>query len=172
DASRALEPASPRAAAAVSTFVASPTPPDPSPLSARQQWILDLRWDRGDVWLLGVRALDLPTPRVTPRAMGRFALELYEGQALLERVRFDFPLMAAPEAHGAPSLGAHLRTRIGVVFPATSRGTRFELLDRAIGHRWSIPWPPPQSRDLQKADADGRPPPPPDLAQVRLPVAR
>jgi hypothetical protein len=79
--------------------------------------------------------------------MGRFALELFEGNALIERVRFDFPLLGAPEALDAgltpaPSLTQKLRTRIGVVFPATLRGTRLELLDRATGRRWSIPWPP------------------------------
>ena len=30
--------------------------------------------------------------------MGRFALELYEGPTLIERVRFDFPMLGGPEA--------------------------------------------------------------------------
>ena len=38
-----------------------------------------------------------PRPRETPRAMGRFALELFEGPALIERVRFDFPLLGPPD---------------------------------------------------------------------------
>jgi hypothetical protein len=146
DASRALDAGRLTPPASVTTI--APTPPDPEPLVERSQWVFDLRWDRGDVWLLDVRSIDLPAAQPTPRVMGRFALELFEGSALIERVRFDFPLLGAPEVLDggqafAPSLTQKLRTRIGVVFPATSRGTRLELLDRATGHRWSIPWPPP-----------------------------
>jgi hypothetical protein len=132
----------------------SPIPPDPAPLAAKTQWVFDLRWDRGDPWLLGVRKVELDAPRATPRAMGRFALELFEGPTLIERVRFDFPLLGVPEttdagagavgsAAAAPSLTQKLRTRVGVFFPATARGTRLELWDRATGRRWSLPWPEP-----------------------------
>ena len=121
----------------------APTPPDPPPLIERLEWVFDLRWERGDVWLLGIHALDGQSPRPTARAMGRFALELFEGRALIERVRFDFPLLGAPEPDASISLTHNLRTRIGVVFPATSRGTRLELVDRATNHRWLLPWPPP-----------------------------
>jgi hypothetical protein len=120
----------------------TPTLPDPPPIVDRAQWVFDLRWDRGDVWLLGVRAMDLPSPQATPRAMGRFALELFEGPALIERVRFDFPLLGVPEPDGGVSLAAKLRTRIGVVFPRSLRGARLELWDRATNRRWSLPWPP------------------------------
>jgi hypothetical protein len=119
------------------------TPPDPPPLVERAQWVFDLRWDRGDVWLLGLHPLELAEPQATPRVIGRFALELFEGPTLLERVRFDFPLLGPPEENDASlSFGGKLRTRIGVVFPATKRGTRLELWDRATGRRWSLPWPP------------------------------
>jgi hypothetical protein len=123
------------------------TPPDPPPLVERSQWLFDLRWDKGEVFLLGTQPMELPAPRETPRAMGRFALELYEGPALLERVRFDFPLLGAVDPgdggwDSAPQLTRKLRTRIGVVFPATSRGTRLELWDRATNRRWALPWPP------------------------------
>jgi hypothetical protein len=103
--------------------------------------VLDLKWDRGDVWLIAVHPLELAAPQPTPRVMGRFAIELYEGATLLERVRFDFPLMGAPELDGGISLVAKLRTRIGVVFPASKRGTRLEMTDRATGRRWALPWP-------------------------------
>jgi len=124
----------------------APTPPDPAPLVVQSQWVLDLRWDRGDVWLLGVRKIALPAPQPTPRVMGRFALELFEGPTLIERVRFDFPLLGVPDVPDSgirrtPSLTDKLRTRIGVVFPATERGTRLELVDRATGRRWPVPWP-------------------------------
>jgi hypothetical protein len=135
-----------------SDMVVTSTPADPEPLVERHQWVFDLRWDRGDVFLVGVRPLDLPAPQATPRVMGRFALELFEGAALFERVRFDFPLLGAVDPGDGgwgspPSLTQKLRTRIGVVFPATRRGTRLELVDRATNRRWSVPWPPDEALD-------------------------
>jgi hypothetical protein len=145
DVTRALDAgASPGAAPDIAM---TKTPPDPAPLVERSQWVLDLRWDRGDVWLLGLHPLELPQPQATPRAMGRFALELFEGPTLIERVRFDFPLLGAPEPDASLSFSSKLRTRIGVVFPATKRGTRLELWDRATGRRWSLPWPPQATGD-------------------------
>jgi hypothetical protein len=78
--------------------------------------------------------------------MGRFAIELFEGPTLIERVRFDFPLLGAGEDpdggwRAPPQIERKLTTRIGVVFPATNRGTRLELWDRATNRRWSLPWP-------------------------------
>lgn len=122
-------------------IVITKTPPDPPAFVERTQWVFDLRWDRGDVWLVGVHALELTSPQATPRVMGRFALELFEGPTLIERARFDFPLLGAPEPDSGPSLAAKLRTRIGVMFPATTRGTRLDLVDRASGRRWALPWP-------------------------------
>jgi hypothetical protein len=140
DVARALDASAPRA---LPDVVITRTPPDPAPLVERSQWVFDLRWDRGEVWLLAVHSLELAEPQATPRVMGRFALELFEGPTLLERVRFDFPLLGAPEdADASTSFGGKLRTRIGVVFPAARSGTRLELWDRATGHRWSLPWPP------------------------------
>lgn len=140
DASRVFDAGAPPAAPP-DDLVVTRTPPDPPPLVETSQWVFDLRWDRGDVWLLGVHALELPAPRATPRAMGRFALELFEGPTLIERVRFDFPLLGAPDEEGGISLTRRLRTRIGVLFPATRRGTRLELWDRATNRRWALPWP-------------------------------
>lgn len=117
-------------------------PPDPQPLVEKKQWVFDLRWDRGEVFLLGVHALELPAPQATPRALGRFAMELYEGATLVERVRFDFPMLGASESDGGIRFAPRLTTRIGVMFPATKRGTKLELWDRSNGQRWTLPWPP------------------------------
>ncbi|HEY3819653.1 MAG TPA: hypothetical protein VGL81_20935 [Polyangiaceae bacterium] len=138
DVTKALDAGAP---GALPDITITKTPPDPTPLVERSQWVLDLRWDRGDVWLLGTHALELAQAQATPRAMGRFALELFEGPTLIERVRFDFPLLGPPEPDASTSFSSKLRTRIGVVFPATKRGTRLELWDRATGRRWSLPWP-------------------------------
>jgi len=159
DVSRVLDSGLPPAPS--TDVVLTPTPADPQPLVERHQWVFDLRWDRGDVWLLGVRSLELPAPQTTPRVMGRFALELFEGAALVERVRFDFPLLGGPDAidaglAAAPSFGQKLRTRIGVIFPATRRGARLELVDRATNRRWSVPWPPDESSDAGARDGGAR----------------
>jgi hypothetical protein len=141
DVGRALDAGALRPA--IGDIAMTRTPPDPAPLVSQSQWVFDLRWDRGDVWLLGVHPLELPAPQATPRVMGRFAVELFEGPTLVERARFDFPLLGVPEAADASvSVASKLRTRIGVVFPASKRGTRLELWDRATGRRWSLPWPP------------------------------
>jgi len=115
---------------------------DPPPLTEKSQWVFDLRWDRGDVFLLGVNKVEMPQPMTTPRVMGRFALELSERGRLIERARFDFPGMAVPDADGGVQLLPKMRTRIGVFFPATSRGDKLELVDRLTAQRWSLPWPP------------------------------
>jgi hypothetical protein len=140
DVSRALD-ATPPPGSVVDVAIA-PTLPDPPPLVERAQWVFDLRWERGQVWLLGVHGLQLAAPQATPRAMGRFAVELFEGRTLVERVRFDFPLLGYSEPDADVSLTKKLVTRIGVVFPASKRGTRLELWDRATNRRWSLPWPP------------------------------
>jgi hypothetical protein len=126
--------------------------PYPPPLVEQRQWLYDLRYDKGEIYLLAVHGQELQAPRKTPRAMGRFALELYTGPTLLERVRFDFPGLGAGEPmredggrqplHGGPlSFTAKLTTRIGVLLPATTRGTSLVLWDRATNLRRPLPWP-------------------------------
>jgi len=122
------------------------------------QWVFDLRWERGDVYLVQVRKVDAGAVQPTPRVMGRFALELYEGPTLIERVRFDFPMLGAEEARDAgsktpPRFEPKLKTRIGVIFPATPRGTRLELWDRAQDRRWPLPWPPKEGIFGETSDA-------------------
>jgi hypothetical protein len=139
--------AGPNDAARESGSSISRTPPDPPPMTEREQWVFDLRWDRGEVFLVAIHKIDMGAPHVTPRVMGRFAIELFEGPTLIERVRFDFPMLGAPEAsdgglRAAPKFEPKLKTRIGVLFPATKRGTKLELWDRAKDQRWPLPWPP------------------------------
>ena len=154
DASRALD-AGPLPAVDIAI---TKTPPDPPALVERSQWVFDLRWDKGDVYLLGIHPLELPAPQATPRVMGRFAMELFEGPTLIERARFDFPLMGAVEPEGGVSFSAKLNTRIGVVFPASKRGTKLELVDRASGRRWALPWPVETSSVPSDAAGSSAPP--------------
>ena len=118
---------------------------DPPPLTSKDQWVFDLRWDSGDVYLVEVHKVEMPAPMTTPRAMGRFAIELTEHGNLDERTRFDFPGLAVPDVEGGIRMNAKLKTRIGVFFPVTSRGDKLELVDRSNGQHWALPWPPPQT---------------------------
>jgi len=129
----------------------SKIPPDPPPMRAQAKWLFDLRYDRGEPHLVSARRVELAQPEESARVFGRFALELFEGPTLIERVRFDFPLLAVPEADAGfmapPKIEPKLRTRIGVFFPVTPRGTRLQLWDRATDRRWDLPWPPQPGSD-------------------------
>jgi hypothetical protein len=132
----------PAPSAAPSADAAPYVAPDPPPLVSKDQWVFDLRWDKGEVFLVAVHPFSLPAPQATPRALGRFALELWEGRTLVERVRFDFPFLGVPEPDGGIRFSKSLTTRIGVMFPQTKRGTLLELVDRSTGQRYRLPWPP------------------------------
>jgi hypothetical protein len=124
--------------------------PDPEPLSLREQWQYALLYQGGDVTVEHIEKRISPKPVTTVRHMGRFALELWIGHELVDRARFDFPLIAAEETpgngrrplHDAPSLGPHAIARMSVLLPASPRATRLVLVDRASGKSQDLPWPP------------------------------
>jgi hypothetical protein len=122
--------------------------PDPAPLVTRHQWVVDLGYQAGTVVFGGARRVQLARPSGTPRAMGRFALELFIGKELIDRVRFDFPLLGADDFadtprrwDSPPSFELYLSTRAAVMFPHSERATRAVLVDRATGNVWALPWP-------------------------------
>jgi hypothetical protein len=122
--------------------------PDPPPLVTRHQWIVDLGYRGGTVVFGGARRVELGKPAGTPRAMGRFALELFIGKELIDRVRFDFPLLGADDYadtprrwDSPPSFERYLSTRAAVILPHSERATRAVLVDRATGNVWALPWP-------------------------------
>jgi hypothetical protein len=122
--------------------------PDPAPLVTRNQWVVDLGYRGGSIVFGGARRVVLAKPTGTPRAMGRFALELFIGKELIDRVRFDFPLLGADDFADAPrrwdspvSFEVGLSTRTAVVLPHSERATRAVLVDRATGNVWALPWP-------------------------------
>lgn len=122
--------------------------PDPPPLSSRSQWELDLAFDEGQVALRGAHSVVLDRPTATARSMGRFALELYVGPELVDRVRFDFPLLGAGEYaakrpwNAPPSFERHLHSNAKVRIPQSQRATMLILVDRAAREAWRVPWPP------------------------------
>jgi hypothetical protein len=126
------------------------TLPDPEPLIVARYWEYQVLYDRGRVSVRSVRPLRYDRPIATPRYVGRFAIELWIGHELVDRVRFDFPVIAADEVRTGPrrpleeppSLAAGAAVAQTVLVPASPRATRAELVDRATGSRQVLPWPP------------------------------
>jgi hypothetical protein len=124
--------------------------PDPDPLKVARQWEYEVIYDKGKLSIGRVRAMRFDKPVVTARQMGRFAIELWIGRELVDRVRFDFPLLAAEEPHPGPrrplkdppSIGAGARVSRTLLVPASPRATRAVLVDRATGETTALPWPP------------------------------
>jgi hypothetical protein len=122
---------------------------DPPPITSENQWLLSLRYDGGRIIVVGARKVRLPQARSTPRNIGRFAAELLSGPAVIERLRFNFPLIGADESVGVTknyNSPPRFETRAVVVqqimLPDTSRASRARLLDRATGRFMAIDWPP------------------------------
>ena len=86
----------------------------------------------------------------TARRFGRFAFELWLGRELVDRVRFDFPLLAtetpAPASprpiHDTPRFAPGARVSVMLRVPASERATRASILDRATGEVIDVTWPP------------------------------
>ncbi len=135
--------------------------PDPSPLSAKRLHRMVIKWDKNAPALRDVNVVDLSKSQVSERWAGRFALELFERGVLIERVRFNFPMLGAELREGgksvATSIDANVATTAEVSFPAVDRGDKLELRDRATGRRWSLAWPPrPEEPAAIRPDAKAK----------------
>lgn len=131
-----------------------PTPsnlPDPTPLRQAEQVEYELELKDGQVRVVSVKEIVLPQPIVTPRLMGRYAIELSIGKELIERLRFDFPGTAADEptlgakkALYAPlTLGERAIARVTLRVPQSPRARRAVLVDRAKETAIELEWPLP-----------------------------
>ncbi len=126
----------------------SSDPPDPLPLRQTEQYEYTFHYDHGAIELAGVRPVLYPKPIVTARRMGRFAVELWIGHELVDRVRFDFPLLAADEPKAGPRpLGEKPGMQGGsftttVLVPAARRARTARLVDRALRTQAELVWPP------------------------------
>lgn len=141
--------------------------PDPPALSDRRQYVYEVAYDRGTISVSSPAFECLDRPRVTARRIGRFAFELWLGRELIERVRFDFPLLASeePRREGkqaireTPSFAAGARVSVTLSIPASERANRAQLLDRATGETIEVPWPPaaPAGTDPSRCGAPRAP---------------
>ncbi len=136
--------------------------PDPEPLRQADQYEYVVVYERGSLRVASVRRVTYPNPVVTARRMGRYAIELWIGQELIDRVRFDFPLTAAdePRAGGPeplnapqPNLGGGVTASQKLLVPAAERARRAVLVDRATNARTELPWPPDRSAGKPAAEA-------------------
>lgn len=141
--------------------------PDPPALAERRQWEMVVVHDQGKVRVERTTLKVFPRPVPTARRMGRWAIELWIGRELIDRVRFDFPLLGAEEPAGPrrplkepPSLAAGATVERTVLVPDSTRATRAILVDRATSEVLELPWPPggaPSPAPPPKKPAD--PPP-------------
>lgn len=142
--------------------------PDPPAQASPKQWVFDVSVRRGRVSLERARSVTLDAAVPTPRLMGRFAIELSRRGALLERVRFNAPLLGDDDGReprrpfARPTFGdvtTHLRVQLADVPGAT----QVALVDRAAGELERFRWPPEPDGKLVAIP----PPPPPSDAGLR-----
>jgi hypothetical protein len=111
----------------------------------------ELELKDGKVSALSVKPVKLAEPIVTPRRMGRYAIELSIGHELIERLRFDFPGTAADEPqlgskkklYAPLTLGEHAIAHVKLLVPQSPRVRRAALIDRAANSATELEWPLP-----------------------------
>jgi hypothetical protein len=105
--------------------------------------------------------------------LGRYAIELYVGSELLDRVRFNIPMAGdgAPGPSDRPNKHPFSRprfddvtTRLRAQMADNPRGAHLALVDRATEHVDRFEWPPAADGTLtplraEKTKADAGPPP-------------
>jgi hypothetical protein len=122
---------------------------DPEPLLLDAQWEYRMAYETGQVRVTSVRRKRFQQPIATARRYGRYAIELWIGRELVDRVRFDFPLVHS-ETPGGPqagsqtaiSLSAGAHSEQTVLVPASPRATRAVLVDSENGKVLKLAWPP------------------------------
>ena len=120
---------------------APPIPPDPTPLLCENVFVLHVQWNKGVLSIEGARREKLAKKGALTKHMGRFAVELYVGPTLLDRDRFDIPLLG-DDGPTSDAFGKGLVTTIDVRVPESDRPTRMEIWDRATDKRWIFAYPP------------------------------
>lgn len=114
--------------------------PDPLPTRTREQFRLELEFKGDKLNLISAKAVTLQDAAATPRRIGRFAAELWVGKELLERVRFEVPLLGADSADD--SLERGLDVSLSILVPNHPRATRLLLVDRKTQGATEYPFPP------------------------------
>jgi hypothetical protein len=120
--------------------------PDPTPTDTLAYYQLQLRHCDGEVHVVGAKKVTLERPTTLPSKMGRFAVELRIGRELLERARFDFPLLGAETNDPSMSAQAQFAPKADVSWTVAvaerERTNQAWVVDRLTGKRWDLDWPP------------------------------
>lgn len=122
--------------------------PDPPPQASKKQWLLKLAVREGKPRIQEAKLYEIPKPLATSRMMGRYAFELYVGKELLDRLRFNVPLLGEgpPEGHAKRALARprfdQVSVKLSIQIADQPRATRALLLDRATGEEQHFSWPP------------------------------
>jgi hypothetical protein len=123
-------------------------PPDPPGLASRKQWNFEIVSRGGKVTVERATPSLLDRPAETPRVIGRFALELYIGRELLDRVRFNVPLMGSETSSGnrnrlhRPRFEENVTARMTARLADNPRAAYLVLVDRETGDTQKLDWPP------------------------------
>lgn len=174
--SRAQPAATPPSASASTSVSAAPVDPrragfapDPPPLVTRRKWRYEILWHHGAVFAGTPVAVDKPRPTETPRTMGRFMVELWIGKEIVERVRFELPMLDGDAFTGEkkrpfgapPDLERKVTVKQVVEVPDSDRATMAFFVDRATGKRTRLFWPrtdaPPPPASASAAPAASSP---------------
>jgi hypothetical protein len=164
------------AAVAVSGIATADPPPegyapDPPVVASTKQWVFTINVKEGVVSLGDAKSATTKKAEGTARVMGRFAIELWCGKELLDRVRFNVPGMG----DGPRRTDDHrilkkprmdlITTHFNVRIADNPRTTNAKLIDRATGQETPIAWPPDApvidagTSDASSAPVDaGKPP--------------
>lgn len=119
--------------------------PDPAGVASTKQWTFEVLVRQGVPSLGVVKAATLAKPIATPRVLGRFAIEFWIGKELLDRVRFDVPLLDEPTRRKNRRVGTPeflVNTRLSVRMADSVRATSVVFVDRATGEAQAFAWPP------------------------------
>lgn len=119
-----------------------PDLPDPKPGRYEHFFDYELEFNQGNISVLSASPRTTQHPTFVDRRMGRFAFELFVGDHLLERVRFDFPLLGATTNDEPDDFEAGLTSRSTVVIPSHERATWARILDRKTRKTHPVDWPP------------------------------
>lgn len=135
-------------------------PPDPAPKANTKQWVFEVLVKQGVPTIGTLTKVTLKKAEATPRVMGRYALELYVGTELLDRLRFNVPLGGDGPREGDDQPGRkrpkfRANTKMFVRMADHARASRLRFVDRATGEVEVFFWPPDGTGKLRKADADG-----------------
>jgi hypothetical protein len=122
--------------------------PDPPSRASQKQWIFDVTMKGNQVRAERAKPATFDKAAETPRVLGRFALELWVGRELLDRVRFNVPLMGGEPTIGnrnrlpKPRFEENLTAHVSARMADNPRAAYLLLVDRETGDFQKMEWPP------------------------------